>query len=27
MAMQPQEGLPLARSGLAFMDAKYIDPS
>ena len=27
MAMRPQEGLPLARSGLAFMDAKYADPT
>ena len=27
MAMRPREGLPLARSGLAFMDAKYADPT
>ena len=27
MAMRPGEGLPLARSALAFMDAKYVDPT
>ncbi|MBV9891346.1 MAG: tetratricopeptide repeat protein, partial [Rhizobacter sp.] len=27
MTMQPREGLPLARSALAFMDVKYVDPT
>ena len=27
VTMQPREGLPLARSALAFMDAKYVDPT